>query len=297
MLLLALACHSPTTLDAPVVPSAYDYESPPDAVGDPLTPEEVGEGLQTAIDFTARIHPGLLHEAWAETMEEHADPDCPAIEPHNGQDHWREEPCTSSDGTVFRGWSLFYRDIPDLDPEVIEDRQYVEVGWLSGQATITEPDGVVLNSYGDALYEHWQARDGSVGRTGFVWGDFRWTDPRAVDTWLQDGLTMEMYYSYIDHGNFNATEMDLSMAFLPEPVPATIWEGLSLVNEPGSCALEPGAYIRVRDTDGRWYEVEFDGSTARDGDCDGCGAVWLDDREIGKACVDWAPLLSVYEEP
>lgn len=294
--LLLLACD-PAAPVGKTTPTPYTYEPDVEALGEPLTMDELAEGLQTAIGYTARVHPELIHDAWSAMMAEHADPDCPLIDIHNGQDHWREEPCVSTDGTTFRGWSLYQREFPGFDPTITEERQFLDVGWLSGQASILSADGVFLESYGDVLHEHWQSVDGSTGHTGFVWGDFRWTDPRAIDTWLQDAITLELYYSLADHGTFYATDLDLAMAFLPDPMPATVWEAFSLVNEPGSCDMEPGAYIRVRDTWGRWYEVEFDGSLARGEDCDGCGVVWLDDREIGRVCVDWSPLLFVYEDP
>lgn len=296
LLVLALACEPPQPR-SPTQPSPYTYEGGATEPAPELTADEVAVGLQHAIDYTARIHPELIHDAWANTMAEHADPDCPLVDLHNGQDHWREEPCVSQDGTTFRGWSLYYRDFPAYDSSIREERQYIEVGWLSGQANILSADGIHLESYGDVLHERWLSVDGSEGHTGFVWGDFRWNDPRAEDTWLQDALTMEMYYSYIDHGSFNSVDMDLSMAFLPEPAPAVIWEALSLVSEPNSCAKEPGGTIQVRDTEGRWYEVEFDTSLATGDACDGCGTVWLNEREHGTACVDWSPLLSVYEDP
>ena len=59
------------------------------------------------------------------------------MQDHNGMDHWREEGCTTEDGTLFRGWSLYFRYSHEDGQSVPQNGTwFLDVGWVSGQAII-----------------------------------------------------------------------------------------------------------------------------------------------------------------
>ncbi|MCB9762291.1 MAG: hypothetical protein H6739_21000 [Alphaproteobacteria bacterium] len=293
-LLLALGCAEPPIAEDPVpdpvVPDAYDVDAEVPDPGAPLTPDQLAEGLDRVVAQVLRTDPSLMHDTWAGLMFEHADPDCPTVVEHNGQDHWREDGCVTDDGTTFQGWSLYFRLFqPQMTTEPLH---YLSVGWLSGQATITTAAGVELINYGDVLHERYLDPDDQETDAGFVFGDFWFSGLDGQGTWLQDGVTMEMYFTLVDHhAQARSTALDLQMAYLPDPVPAAIFEDFLLTDEAGACGLEPDGRVWARDDAGRWYEVIFEGAAATGDACDGCGEAWLNDQSVGEVCVDWTPLL------
>ncbi|MCB9744559.1 MAG: hypothetical protein H6741_17810 [Alphaproteobacteria bacterium] len=296
MILLLLACAEPVTQDSaapepPIVPSAYapdaeDLQPPED-----LPTEAIEAGLEEVIRTLPLVKPRLLHDTWHNLMADYGDAACPEVSDHNGQDHWREDLCVSDAGAEFRGWSLYYRSLPPPP----EQEFLIEVGWLSGQASITTPEGYRLDSFGDALHEYFVSDEGTEGNRGFVFGDFLYNDPRMADTWLQFGITLESYFSFSRREGWYQTNLDTWIAGLDNPeTPAVILESFLLTDEPGRCGLEPMGEIRVRDINGVWYELFFDGPEASVDQCDGCGQAWRGERLVGEVCVDWSPLLMIW---
>ena len=68
-------------------------------------------------------------------------------------------------------------------------------------------------------------------------------------------------------------------------------------NELGSeCDLEPYGTISVRDNDGNWVDVVFDGPAywgawAFQPHCDGCGMAYFRGEEVGPTCIDFSSWL------
>jgi hypothetical protein len=61
------------------------------------------------------------------------------------------------------------------------------------------------------------------------------------------------------------------------------------------CSSEPGGTVSVRDAEGEWYDVTFQGpvsgsSTSFPAECDGCGEVWFRGAPIGDVCPDLSTL-------
>jgi hypothetical protein len=63
-----------------------------------------------------------------------------------------------------------------------------------------------------------------------------------------------------------------------------------------SCPQEPHGNISVRDDDGLWYDVIFDGVEAWTEEsideslCDGCGGIYFRGKNIGSSCIDVSEL-------
>jgi hypothetical protein len=270
-------------------PTPYTPDVAGDETGDGLSELELEQGLDEAIAYLHRLDARMYHDIWTDQFWTHADDLCPSIQEHNGMDYWNDR-CTSRDGTEFRGWILNFRGFEwQYEPGV----WMVEFAWLSGHAVLTFADGSTLSNFGDVMYQHSQLNDGKVSWQGQVFGDFWFTGPDGVDTWVQAETTNVTDFHYtLAPGGRRTAWFNADMAWFEGPVAAVRLEDVFLSEEDEGCAAEPLGRVRVRDEDGRWYEVTFDPETT----CDGCGTASLNGQELGQVCIDTAPLFDWPEE-
>lgn len=257
----------------------------PDAEEIIYTIEESGAGLLS-------MDPLLFHNAWVYTMQTYADATCPVMQIHNGMDLWNES-CTTQAGNEFLGWALNFRgrNIPN------EVSTWEQVEWVSGQAQIKTVDGILLQDFGDILYQHGKDADNNDVVMGFTYGDFAWTAEEAGRSWLQSNISMEYYYQFttIDtEGGEPTKRADIQawVSFFDNSARASIWQ--DIVIDQRECAREPiEGEIWTRSTDGVWIQVLFDAEY----DCDGCGYAWHDGEYIDEVCVDISAWLDWQEYP
>lgn len=288
---LAVACGpdvEPGDTDAANLPTAWDPGLTETARTEPLSTAELEEGLAEALAYLHRQDPLFHHEAWTEVFWDNAETEsCPVLGEHNGQDYWRDD-CTTSGGARFNGWTLNFRRGGWMHDEGMRVVQY---NWLSGHAYIVTPAGVHLQNFGDIELMLGDAGDWNY-MGGFVFGDFAWQDDRAVDTWLQEPVSTEIYFEFYDHGAYQSAWYDGGMTYLLGPVLAARFEEIVMDDAPGSCAREPSGGVRLRDHAGLWVDVAYGATGEDDAACDGCGDASFEGAALGQVCADWTPLVT-----
>ncbi|MFM2244236.1 MAG: hypothetical protein RL071_310 [Pseudomonadota bacterium] len=248
----------------------------------PLSAEAVSDGLQRLIDHLHALDPLIHHDAYTAMFWANADPEngCPELGVHNGMDLWRAE-CETWLGARFDGFNLNVRAGGWVEGPL----NVLTYDWVTGHSTITSPEGVYFQSFGDVDL---RVSDHSAGFRvwdGFVFGDFVWEDPSVEGTWVQQPTSHEVYFIYERHATHRAARLSGGLTQLEGPVLAATFADLYLSTARDACAAEPNGALELRDNDGRWYTVALG-----DGTCDGCASFSLDGVTIGEACADWSPL-------
>ena len=252
-----------------------------------LSTEEITEAIESAVSGLLQVDPVLMHNGWTSTMAALSNETCPPMEMHNGQDLWRNS-CTTEEGHQFLGWTLNFRghDIPSDCCEF--DNFY----WLSGQAQIIHSNGTILQNFGDILHKEGQTQNGNRIVEGFTYGDFYWQDPLAENTWLQSGLSMEYYYTFIKEGAYDVIDIQAWINNFSSLYPAAIFEAVHFDTQ--ECDKEPvEGEIWIRDLQGLWYRVVYDSDVS----CDGCGVVYQEEQPLGQSCVSFDNLHSWEDYP
>jgi hypothetical protein len=193
-----------------------------------------------------------------------------------------------------------------------------EVGTFSGQqiqmaGRITAPDGTWLEGAGTATWFHGgseQLAAVSHALTGsWTAGGPGVTTAAGASPWL-DGTrnpSLEVVrWTYLPTGGDNLTVRG-GLSFAEggpwgEAITAISFEDFTArAREAGaSCPREPGGAVALRDADGAWIDVFFDGPTDRAAEtdaalCDGCGDAWYRAEALEAVCVDARPLLAASE--
>jgi hypothetical protein len=294
-LFFLLACSSPPAAGpdgtekaansaTPTSPSPWDPDLQVADPAPPLTVEQLQEGLAEGLDYLARLDPSLHHDIWYDVFLANVeDGICPEITLHNGMDHWNAD-CWSSDGAHFNGWNLRFRRggwrEGDLD--------ILDYAWLTGHSFIEDPSGERVENFGDMELQVARTTAGSLRVDGFVFGDFSWTGDEATGTYLQEETSNETYFWFEDRGDWQSARYEAAINWLNGPAIALRLENVAISEAPGSCPLEPTGTIRLRDREGRWYDIVY-GSSPEEL-CDGCG-ILTDETGESEFCADFSSLV------
>ena len=307
--LLLFACSSDAPPPPPLdgrsedeqdLPGAYVHlEDEPEPL---LTLEEIGEGIENALEEMLALDPRELHDVYVD-IRDSQDGDCPAYLDYDTE-YWYDT-CSTSEGASFAGYANTYRYQDYVNPD--NDYFYEDLAYLSADFAIETASGESLEGTGYSYYYEGQYPNSS-NRFYYSssWGRFHWEGPGADGSWLSSGRSFDYYLSatyypdypghYISHGG--------GVSGMEGPVNAYVADAFILYTETmGSlCELEPSSMISVRDEEGSWYEVEFQGpgywgGWAFEPECDGCGDVWFRGRYLGQACADFSALTAWADRP
>jgi len=216
---------------------------------------------------------------------------------------WQGE-CVRDDGTILsgRGTAVRYEDLQ-------QDGATLSGFEISMAGTMTAPDGTTLEGTGNASVLSVTAQD-FVGFAVTLDGTFEASGPRAnlgtlapwVDGTRQPSVTVSGW-TYGPTGGRNLL-IDGSVGGLggldgiPADMSAIAFEDFTVreLTAGNSCEREPGGLVALRDTDGVWTEVLFDGLVEDAPEpevalCEGCGAQWLRGTGGEDVCLDPRPLL------
>jgi hypothetical protein len=178
-----------------------------------------------------------------------------------------------------------------------------------GQMTVTDPSGETFRGDGFAMALLGYTAEGGAGFYSSVTGAFQWTAAPPT-SWLHEGdsagltvlvVAFPSYRRMVQlQGSVQVEEESglFAVAFAPESGTLLETDGLG-----AECAKEPGGTLSVRDPNGIWYDVAFDGPTADGkslGDasrCDGCGDVTVEGEVIGSVCPDFSTWMSWESSP
>ncbi len=290
--------------------SEYVHESDTPAVK--LSLEEIEMAVEDAILLVRWIDPAKLHDAY-DNSESYGDESCPSYDEEyfeeRGQYHWRDA-CTVGAGGSFSGYaySYYYGDyITDNGAYDYDGHAY-----LRGSARVIDGRGNTLIAAGSSSYwerTHYQHGDRTFSLS--MSGNFRSDDPAHYGTWLAEDLNVSLSYSGTQYahradrigGGFYAS-WNASVSGIVGEINSVQLNDIFMYSEDeGSmCELEPSGSISIRDSEGNWYQTEFDGpkyqgAAAFPPDCDSCGRVFWRGELLGEICPDFGLLVDWEERP
>ena len=311
-LLLLFSCADTSSgpavaaVEDPVVdePSAWAYDA-----AEPPTPDlalaDVAAAVEELIDLVLQANASPVLFGYDSAMT-HADDYCPyayAYEDFSGPGLettlWYGG-CQAGDGTAYDGYA--FHIVYDEYYEAAYDLTYNGT-YISGQAEVQQADGTVFRAGGLAYaLEGVQAAgtdDELILNNSIVSGTFSW-DGDDGQSWLSTALLPDLSMSSYWWPNWDVGNVYLhgGASGLGGTVDTVVLDELQMADEAlGWCGEEPYGQASVRDDDGSWYDVVYDGWTwdtpaLGDGDCDGCGAVYFRGDYLGEACSDFSPLVS-----
>ncbi len=291
----------PTVQEDTETQGAYVYED--DGVAVEVDLDQVVLALEDAADQVLLVDPNLWIDAYQEAMA-WEDYYCPYhyedyLELY-GYDYWYGG-CQTEDGGSYDGYAYGYQYT-----EPVESGQYTywTYGWLSGELGIEHPDGAGLDLAG-----YFYANDYQVGPNRYYYnqidGSIRWLGEGFEGTWIAAGLSANLIVS----GGYNedtGTYLNLSGGLSGYDGESTaVWfDGVLMAQESrgNDCEIEPSGTISVRQDNGTWVDVLFDGAPYLGGEvfpaaCDGCGEAWVDGAARGTVCPDLSVLTSWTKRP
>lgn len=294
------------------------WEDEPD---DYIFDEETVEPLLTVADVELGIEEGLATVFWADPavlLDEYAriintskaavlagEGDCPYYYDYYYEDYgyyyWYDT-CTADDDVSYSGYALGY----DYSGYTSGSYVYPHYSYMSGSGSVTSAEGYELELGGYAYdYEYDYYGDYYSYHYGYIVGNFAYDDPAFADTWLAAGLSINVTVSG-DHyaGAQNTLTFTGSLAGMEGNVNTIVLTDtyIATASRGSSCELEPSGTISVRDADGEWYDVLFQGppyvgASIYPPDCDGCGQVYFRGQELGEVCPDFSILTSWEDRP
>jgi len=286
-----LGCHPDATpADTAVDPSPYIYddEDPPVPTA---TPEEVGAAIQDALDRVVLVDATPVFAAYDAAMQGQSDT-CPAYYYDQGNSYWFDD-CGTEAGSYFSGYgyTIDYQDYPDpYDGYIYNGRG------LYLASTITAGDGTAFSGAGSAY-----AVTADLGAEHYtealVQGTFSWDGPGIDGTWMDEGLSPNVYLLRYTNDDYVGQYVNLDGGLSPFDgrFVAVAFDAVEMMDAGfgNTCPQEPSGSISVRGDDG-WYDVVFDGSTQMPVDpavCDGCGTAYFEGVAMGSVCPDFSALL------
>jgi len=283
-------------------PDDYVYEQ--DEVEALLSVADVEQGIEDGLATAMWIDPSIVLDEYgrlisaAEADMVSGEGDCPYYYDYYleyySYFYWYDS-CTTPDGTAFSGYALGY----DFSGASSPPYAYPHYAYLSGSGAVQSPDGYTLEIGGSAYdYEYDYYGSYYNYHSGYVVGSFAYDDPRFADTWLAAGLSIDLTISGDDYGDYDVPMNTLtftgSLSGMTGDVNTVVFTDttISAAGRGSACDVEPSGTISVRDADGEWYDVNFQGppyvgASVFPPDCDGCGQVYFRGQYLGDACPDF----------
>lgn len=299
-LLAIVACSdAPGTDDSAAVdPSAWSWASDVQR-GPPLSAAQVEAALPALLGELRSFHGVDVVELYLDHMALRQEP-CPYIERTEVYDpdlvvseYWYGDECTTEDGVYFDGYS-YSREYTDRSQP--DGLAYSGLDF-KGEAVVIEPDGATFIVGGFAYSYAGLPRGNSPDRGWLsgVQGSVTWTGAGHEGDWFTTARVAEISMearlvsgrrSVLVEGGVAGFEGDI-LGLVAGPLVAL---------EASPCPQELGGKLALRDAEGRWYALSFDGATSEEESpdmsaCDGCGALSLDGEALGSVCVSPDPLL------
>ena len=283
-------------------PSAYIFEAEETELL--LTASDIEAAITEGIITSLTLDPAPLHEAYQQVRAE-GDDDCPYYNEDYydayGYYYWYDT-CTTTAGSEFSGYAISY------DKEGYEASGYIysPYRYFSGNAKVVTSDGHTFEGAGNSTYYEWSREDGVMGSYHYANGTFRWDGSSEDENWLDDNYAGYIYLSGVYYPTYPGVYLSYSVSLsgLTGSVNTIIIDGAFIYSESmGSmCTDEPSGTISVRNDNGDWYDVTFDGPQYWGGavfppSCDGCGNIYQEGVYLGQACPDFSVLLDWDDRP
>ncbi len=288
-------------------PSPYVVVDTAEVTQPALTAEAVQAAVEAAIDAVLAVDPNDIADAYEGIWALRDDGDCPYYYPEYlelyDQYIWSDS-CTSAAGATFDGYAYYSAYHDYVGSYYTYDRYFYVYG---SPVEMTGPDGQQLVGSGTAyMYDIDYWAYGYRATATQLQGAWRWEGAQYADSWLGKGVSIDLtlYTTQYDGGGATYTSVNGSLSDIDDTITAVNFDSVYLMNAATgtTCDQEPGGTIRVRDAEGSWYDVTFDGpaysgAPSFPAACDGCAEVWWRGELLGSACPDTAALVGWEERP
>ena len=274
--LLACGPEEPATM-------AVEPEPEPEWI-DPWEPIDVAydrsateSSLQVAIDTVIDLRATPVIEIY-DTIMSMASPMCPTMQyDFEGYSAWVDS-CATVGGTQYSGYA--YTEAATVDSVTYETIALSAT--VSSQTTAFSGSGYwAETSFSEDGVSFWGT---------YLEGQVLWDGP-GPDNWITRGIRPSVEIERSQFGELPFTFVNLRGAVGELDAIMPTAEFIDVSMEEVSCS-EPVGTISVRDVDGNWFDVSFDGET-----CDGCGTASHLGEELGEACVSFDSWISWEPQP
>jgi hypothetical protein len=294
------ACTGSSEKDSTVVPEEdpIEEEAPTEYIFDEESPEsllslgEIEEAILESFDVLQRLNPAAVHDAYANIRDDYG-PECPSFYDNYEYDNWSDS-CETENGTTFSGKAAYWRYTNFQD----EYYTFQDDSYYSGDAKVTTPEGETFIGSGYARREVKQSKtSASQYQWWQVWGEFGWSGPGGEGTWIKEDYMVDFT---LWTGNYNGVDSDTYISLngglsgLSGTINTILLRDVMIYGEGlgSECAIEPFGTVSVRDDNGSWVDVIFDGPAywgawSFQPHCDGCGTAFFRGKELGSVCVDF----------
>ncbi len=283
-----------TGTDSALPAEEAPYLADPDGSEAPdFSSDDVAAAVEDALILITQLDVEPIVSVYDALLDQ-SDSSCPLWSDYKGTPLWYDT-CTADSGVRFDGYGL-------AQPWEGTDDGSGNLWWgtqLYSIATITDADGQVFTTGGSAASLSGVSADGAELTYKVIEGGFSWDGPEAAGTWLDRGITPTLaWYSGRDPGSGGQViTVSGSITIDEGPIAAVVLDSIYLTDEilGSSCGEEPSGTISVLDSEGRWYDLIFDGPTDAVPEvpadvCDGCATAWYRGAPLGEACVDFSVL-------
>lgn len=303
-LLAGCAPESDGSLPAPpVVPSAWTWDEPVRR-GPPLTAAQVEAELPDVLAELAGFHGADVIALYRSRVELH-DPPCPYVEStvQTGSetvlsDYWSGDGCTTDDGAYIDGYAYSRETFG----RTLDDGLTYDGFDFKGEGVVIDPDGATFMAGGFAFLMEGLSRDGrSRGWQSGVQGSVTWTGEGYDSAWFTGERVAEMVVEAYELEGRRSLRAEGGVAGFSGLIQGFVAWPVALY-EASACPQELGGDLWLRDVDGRWYALAFDGATSLDDAldldaCDGCGRLSLNGEALGEVCASPEALTSWGDTP
>ena len=269
------------TIDVPTGPYIVADTDPVMPTTDAAT---LAEGMTEALMALFAFDLNPIETGYTQVMAE-ADEDCP-IWAIDGESVYWYASCTSDLGTSFNGYGTLV-DYATLPPE---DGIHFSGTMLNTIATISSFEGEHFSGGGAAFNIQATNNDGYELAYMGTDGGFEWSGPEAEGSWMRAATSLDFIALMEQNSEHKVLQIEGTISGL-SAVDAVVFSGLTAVNTilPDGCGPEPHGMVAIRDIEGHWFDLEFQGMDDQGAldttnGCDQCATAWFEGRPLFEVC-------------
>jgi hypothetical protein len=284
------------------LPSPYIYEE--DEEPQPgLISSELADAVIEAVQVLANVDPEVINDTYLWHMG-YSNAVCPDI--YGGGDesesfaYWVTS-CAVGEVAAYEGES--YRTLYNGASE----DDFIYFGWYLDMGASMLADGQSMTGSGTAANVRGEAGSYTFWQSS-IQGTWESTRPEFDGTWFDESSrlrpSLDRTAFLMPSTDGRGVVMNGGITGLEGALDTVSVSNVALYDAAlgSQCPEEVGGVVSVRDPDGDWYDIVFDGpleaeSEVDPADCDGCGAVWFRGQYVDDVCIDFSFLLDWGTEP
>ena len=220
---------------------------------------------------------------------------CPTIDSSGVAQYWTAS-CTTAQGAWFNGFAHDYQ----FEDTALADGSLITGRAIRAVAEVTTPESGIQAGGVASEVATLSNSGGYVAYVSSVAGDFRYDGALDLDEWItsDQGADLEQTYVWYVGASGGPVATLTGSIDIPGEFTHVAFDGFTMAGvQLAPDCQEPGGWLAVRRSDGRWFDIGFDGPSVPGEEveptlCYGCGSAWHNGVELGAACVDAAALVS-----